>query len=252
MDHRDLARVDLRDIKAVFFDRGNVVYDCTCGPTESEKDRDAADRVGIYLRGKGMDIETETILERLIKPWKKSFSERDSRGYELPLDRFVETLFESHKFHPSQEAIDELVISMSRAYLKWHELESGFAPLLRYLRGKGRKTGVVSNAVFPDQIYISQLEDDGLKDLLDICVFSYGAGVLKPERRILEIACSSLGLETAQCVLVGDKLDKDVACARNAGATSIWYNSGGSERVTGVVPDYEVRSLAELQDRALM
>ncbi|MGD9202004.1 MAG: HAD hydrolase-like protein [Chitinispirillia bacterium] len=42
---------------------------------------------------------------------------------------------------------------------------------------------------------------------------------------VLEMACSALNVAPRECILVGDKLSKDVACARNAGAKSIWYNS---------------------------
>ena len=45
---------------------------------------------------------------------------------------------------------------------------------------------------------------------------------------------------------VGDSIEADVLGARRAGIASVWLNRQGLRNDTGVEPDYEITSLAEL------
>jgi HAD superfamily hydrolase (TIGR01549 family) len=244
-----MKKIDLTKIKAVLFDRGNVIYDCKLGPPEIKQDEEAASLIQKYLKKQGVDVSFQAVLCDFICNWKDSFVQRDSRGYEIPVSEFFNKFAVRHQLSDSVVLNREMTELMSTAYHKWHRLEPGFISLLIYLKGVGIKTGIVSNAVFPDYVYISQLQKEDLLKYLDVCVFSSGAGILKPDKQILEIACSAINITPRECILVGDKILKDIACAQNAGAKSIWYNPKRKKNTESYLPDYVVRSLVEMKER---
>ena len=244
-----MRKIDLAQIKAVCFDRGNVVYNCKLGPPVKSQDQEAACLIQESLKQHGIAVSFQAVYRDFICKWKDSFSERGNRGYEIPVSTFFNDFAARHHL-PGSVSLDKAMTElMSTAYHKWHTLEPGFKPLLVYLKAIGIKTGIVSNAVFPEHVYNAQLQHDGLLKHLDVCVFSSRAGVMKPNKQLLEIACSTLNVATCECMLVGDKLLKDVACARHAGAKSVWYNPKREKNTERFQPDYVVSSLAEMQKR---
>jgi putative hydrolase of the HAD superfamily len=46
---------------------------------------------------------------------------------------------------------------------------------------------------------------------------------------------------------VGDSLTSDIRGGVNAGILSCWYNPWGKENTGMIVPDYEIRNLAEFE-----
>jgi 4-nitrophenyl phosphatase len=76
----------------------------------------------------------------------------------------------------------------------------------------------------------------------------------KPSARLRELALSRLGVQASSCLVVGDRLDTDVALGADAGMTTALVRtgvSGGSAPADGgAEPDYVLDSLSEL-DRVL-
>ncbi len=101
------------------------------------------------------------------------------------------------------------------------------------------KIGLLSNGnSYPDRC--------GLEGRFTFVVFSQDVRIEKPDRRIFEIAARRAGCPMEQLLHVGDSLENDVAGARNAGAPSVWLNRDGARNDSGVQPDYEIPSLADL------
>lgn len=98
--------------------------------------------------------------------------------------------------------------------------------------------GLLSNGMgFPDRCWLSEH--------FRFVVFAPDVGVEKPDPAIFQAACREAGCEPAELVHIGDSLEDDVAGANRVGAVSVWLNRHGRENRTGIVPDYEVRSLTE-------
>ncbi len=53
----------------------------------------------------------------------------------------------------------------------------------------------------------------GVADLFAALVLSYERGVIKPDRRMFEIACAELGVAPAEALMIGDNPDADGAAA---------------------------------------
>jgi FMN phosphatase YigB (HAD superfamily) len=49
-------------------------------------------------------------------------------------------------------------------------------------------------------------------------------------------------------VHVGDALEGDVAGAQNVGVRAVWLNRNGQYRPASIEPDWEITSMAELDD----
>ena len=86
----------------------------------------------------------------------------------------------------------------------------------------------------------------GLQGRFSFTAFAQDLGVAKPDVEFFRRALSLAGMEHHEVIHVGDSIRSDVAGANGAGCISVWLNRDGSANETGVIPDYEVASLAEL------
>jgi putative hydrolase of the HAD superfamily len=86
--------------------------------------------------------------------------------------------------------------------------------LLRQLRAGGIKTALISNADICDVWY---WKESPLASCFDEAIFSYDAGLLKPDPRIYALASERLGLPPAACLFVGDGGHRELTGAREAG-----------------------------------
>jgi len=78
-------------------------------------------------------------------------------------------------------------------------------------------------------------------------IVSASAGYEKPDVRIFQDALSLAGVEPAEAVFVGDRLDVDIAGAKTAGMRAVWFNHwGGSLDGASPGPDAVIESFSEL------
>ena len=72
----------------------------------------------------------------------------------------------------------------------------------------------------------------------------------KPSPIILEVALAALGVSAAESVIVGDRIDTDIAMGRRSGLATVLVLSGVTRpddpRIATLAPDHVVRSVADL------
>lgn len=85
-----------------------------------------------------------------------------------------------------------------------------------------------------------------LAGYFDHIVISGVFGEGKPSPEIFQHAMSLLGIAPEEGLMVGDKLTTDVLGALGAGMKTLWVNRNGIERSDEIVPDYEIKSLHEI------
>jgi putative hydrolase of the HAD superfamily len=111
------------------------------------------------------------------------------------------------------------------------------------------RLGVISNTVGSGDAELTEaLQKAGLWQLIDAMVTSRDFGKAKPDRAIYAEAARRLGVPLDETVMVGDRLDTDVAGALNAGIPAIWLRHPGAIAVPGIVPTHVIDGLAELPD----
>jgi putative hydrolase of the HAD superfamily len=86
------------------------------------------------------------------------------------------------------------------------------------VRQRGFKTGFLSNTEAAARRYFLELG----YDMFDVAVFSCAEGMMKPERRIYEIAVERLGSRPEAAVLIDDRPDY-IGGARAAGLNTILF-----------------------------
>jgi putative hydrolase of the HAD superfamily len=62
--------------------------------------------------------------------------------------------------------------------------------------------------------------------MVDVHVFSWTEALLKPDRRIFELAISRLGVEPSECFYVGDGADDELEGAQAVGIDAILLRPG--------------------------
>lgn len=120
-----------------------------------------------------------------------------------------------------------LVVSMPKVSSLWGDaFKAVYVPkeemfsLAAGLRESGYKTGLLSNTEKPSMQYFHQRS----YDMFDVPVFSCAEGVMKPDRKIYELAVQRLGSKAERSVLIDDKPEY-IKGAEQAGLKAILFES---------------------------
>lgn len=130
-----------------------------------------------------------------------------------------------------------------------HELEKlyGDAPhVLRSLSDK-YKLGVIANQT--DGLR-ERLEEFGILQYFTYVISSWDIQIMKPDIRIYEYALKAAECSPDEAVMIGDRIDNDIAPAKAAGMKTVWIKQGFGRLQTPLsekdIPDYTVECLSEL------
>ena len=96
--------------------------------------------------------------------------------------------------------------------------------LLKELKKRGYIVGVVTNG--PSYLQNHKMDTSGLRPYCDIVVVSGDVGVHKPDPELFRYTADKLGLNTQECVYVGDHPVNDIQGALSAGMKAIRMNFG--------------------------
>lgn len=97
-------------------------------------------------------------------------------------------------------------------------------PLLKELRARGIKTGVITNG--PSVLQHTKMDNSGLLPYLDVLVVSGDLEFAKPDSKIFEYTAAKLGLKCGECIYVGDHPVNDIEGALSAGMQPLRMNFG--------------------------
>jgi len=97
--------------------------------------------------------------------------------------------------------------------------------LLRSLRERGIRCGVLTNFDYPSHVH-QLLELEGFAPFLDCIVISGEEGLKKPDPRIFTLALNRLGLEASSTLFVGDHPEQDMLGALNSGMPAVLIQRG--------------------------
>jgi FMN phosphatase YigB (HAD superfamily) len=109
------------------------------------------------------------------------------------------------------------------------------------------RLGVISNTVGSGDAELADaLEKAGILGLIDAMVTSRDFGKAKPDPAIYVEGAWRLGVPLDETVMVGDRLDTDVAGALNAGIAGVWLRHPGAIPIPGIEPTHVIDRLGEL------
>lgn len=127
-------------------------------------------------------------------------------------------------------------------------IEPGTRDTLAALKQRGLKLGILSNTFVHGSTLDRHLDQEGLLEFFDRRIYSYQYSFRKPDPRIFQEAAQQIGTAAKHILFVGDRMDKDVRSARNAGMIPVLKHAY-TNRKKGV-PDgvFCVQYLSELPE----
>lgn len=130
-----------------------------------------------------------------------------------------------------QRILEKLRLPLSHAKvmndLYWETLleaarpEPHIADCLKDLQGKGLILGIGTNMTLDWQM--AKLRKLELTDYFSYILSSEEAGCEKPDPRFFRLCAQKAGVDTAECLFIGDSLKGDVLGAESAGMQALWY-----------------------------
>jgi putative hydrolase of the HAD superfamily len=173
---------------------------------------------------------------RLFNEYQRKLGEW-AREYRLEIWRHA---LEEHGVtqSPHLDKLPELWIKFRRHFPMYPETEELLNKLSSY------RLGMVTNGIFSLQML--KTEYTGLDRYFDEIAISGELEVGKPEKAIFEHIIARLGLTPAQCVMVGDNPERDIAGAIQAGIRSVWVDRGIKPRDPRYQADLDVSNLLDI------
>ncbi len=128
---------------------------------------------------------------------------------------------------------------------KYFTLFPGSVELLRALRERGMKLGIVTNGL--SETHREKIAVLRLSEYFDAIFLSDEVGMVKPDPLLFAHACRTLGGAPAHAAMVGDRYDRDIRGAQEAGLFTIWLNVRSEELPPGATPpDATCGSIADV------
>jgi putative hydrolase of the HAD superfamily len=118
---------------------------------------------------------------------------------------------------------------------------AGAVDVLRALRDRGLRTGLLSNTHWPREWHEDGLAEDGLLDLLDVRMYTSELTHMKPHPSVFQTLLDVVGTTADRAVFVGDRLYDDVSGAKALGMRAVWIPNS-------FVPTYDVEPDAVIDD----
>jgi putative hydrolase of the HAD superfamily len=121
------------------------------------------------------------------------------------------------------------------------------APLLRELRERGLRIGVLSNTMWPRSAHERVFSRDKVLDLIDAAVYTSEIPWAKPHPEAFRMVMAAVGVDDpAACVFVGDRPYDDIHGAKSAGMRAVLIPNSDVPPFADAVPDAVITRLSEL------
>jgi putative hydrolase of the HAD superfamily len=141
-----------------------------------------------------------------------------------------------------------LLASYVRAWEPHTYTDPDVPGLLRHLRERGIRVGVLSNTMWPRGWHEEVFRRDGVLDLIDGAVYTSEIDWTKPHPEAFRAAMMAVGVsDPARCVFVGDRPFDDVHGAQQAGLRAVLVPNSDVPPFASAIPDAVISRLADLR-----
>lgn len=147
-----------------------------------------------------------------------ALSSSDSRRARL------RALFQAGGLDPGPVTLREAETLWAETYRVLWRCVPGSVPLLRSLRARGVRIGIVTNHQSAPQR--EKIRGLGLEGLVDQITISEEVGAVKPDPEIFASALRAASVDASAAVMIGDSWESDVLGARRAGIRPVWFRRG--------------------------
>jgi putative hydrolase of the HAD superfamily len=149
--------------------------------------------------------------------------------------------------HAGVAASEDLLASYYAVWDPHTHTDPEAAPLLRDLRERGIRIGVLSNTMWPRTAHERVFRRDDVLSLIDGAVYSSEIPWVKPHREAFRAAMAAIGVtDPGECVYVGDRPYDDVHGAKSMGMRAVLVPNSDVPPFDAAVPDAVITRLSEL------
>ncbi len=128
------------------------------------------------------------------------------------------------------------------------ELRVGITDIIASLHDRALRLGLAANQ---PHATLAVLDTHGVGQYFHHREVSGTHGFRKPDLRLFLRCCEDLGVEPAECLMIGDRIDNDIAPARTLGMRTILFrtgrHAGQQPRSPDELPDADVRDVVGLR-----
>lgn len=125
----------------------------------------------------------------------------------------------------------------------------GANEVLRELKSRGYRTGLMSNTIFPEHSHEVDLEYFGLQQYLDFRIYSSEFGYRKPHSTIYEEGLRRIDLPGSAVMFVGDRFYEDIEGPQKHGMSAVLKYREGRKYPDPMPEGFPIiHSLTELLD----
>ncbi len=199
----------MEQIRGVFFDLGG-----TLRIAEEDPGHIARAKARMAQLAGRQDVEAffAMVEERYVpyRDWALS-ENKESGDYELWAKWLLPELGEEKL----REICHEMTFQYRQSKGLRHVVEGG-VEVIRELKRRGFRLGIISNLIGEHEIY-DWLREDGLEPYFDAVVLSSICHIRKPDPEMYRMGCRELGLPPGACASVADNLNRDIVGAKAAG-----------------------------------
>jgi FMN phosphatase YigB (HAD superfamily) len=117
------------------------------------------------------------------------------------------------------------------------------------LRARGIPLAIITNSPWdtPARLLRRDLQQWDCDGFFDAFICSGEVPWRKPNPAFMRAAADALAVPPAECLVVGDSLENDIAGARAAEMRSVWINpAGAAAPADGPQPDWTARALTDV------
>jgi putative hydrolase of the HAD superfamily len=164
------------------------------------------------------------------------------------IERSQESATLAHVFERARMTVPDAVLASYFEAWEPHTITDPYAPaLLRELRRRNVRIGVLSNTLWPRAVHDRCLVRDQVLDLIDGTVYSSELPWTKPHPGAFRAAMAAVGEDDpASCVFVGDRPFDDVHGAKGIGMRAVLMQGSSVPPFEAAVPDAIITRLSEL------
>ena len=117
---------------------------------------------------------------------------------------------------------------------KYFEVFPGAFDALARLKAAGMKLGIVTNGF--SETHREKIALLQIGEFFDAIFIADEVGMVKPDPLLFAHACTTLGSAPARSAMVGDRYDRDVRGALDAGLFAVWLNVRNEDVPVGAPP----------------
>ncbi len=151
-----------------------------------------------------------------------------------------------HKVGIADAALAERSAENYNSYRKKYlTLFPGALDVLRTLRAQGKALGLLTNGF--SETHREKIAVLQIGELFDAIFIADEVGMLKPDPLLFAHACTTMGVAPMYGAMVGDRYDRDIRGALDAGMYTVWLNVRDESLPAQVPPPHAVcRSIVEV------